>query len=1322
MKKQRFLEMQTVTRALLLILALLAGPAGAQTDTFSTPGTTSWTAPAGVTSATVEAWGGGGAGGGARGRPAEGGGGAGGQYASSVVTVVPGNTYPIVVGAGGTGSTGDGTAGGDSTFNGTTVVAKGGAGGAGAPNNYSAGAAGSGTASNGLGATVYAGGSGSSGVVTGGGCQAGGAGGGGAGSGGAGGNAAGNTGGTGTVAGGGAGGAGRNSSGNGSTGSVAGGGGGAACAETNTDRSGGDGAAGQVSITYVPSAAVVSINTAGANPTNTATVSWTVTFSTSVTGVNDTAFTLAPSGLSGTFITTVTGSGTTWTVTANTGIGSGTLGLNQTGPGSVSPALTGMFTGQVYAVSATPALAEYRMDETLWNGTAGEVVDNSGNGNNAQAFNSASTVGTTPAIAGSPGTCNYGVLDNGGTITAGYVQTPLPNLTTDFTITGWIRTTNNTVSGQRILIDDQNNTGGYGFSLGDGAAGRLRFYSRGITPIILDSTYTIANNTWYFVAAVADIANKMRTIYVFNAAGTLLASTTEAAWTGGAWGTDTGPVSIGGEVNGPPQSETPATFHFHGNLDEVRVYPKVLSQAAVAVIATQTHACPMTSSVNHFLVDPGAATASTCTPENVTITVLNAVNNVVTNYTGTVNITTSPAHGDWSTVTAAGPLTPGASDSGMASYTFAAADNGVATLALSDQHADAALSVSVVDPLVATSSTTSTAIAFSDNAFVITNDAVQVAGRPQAMSAAMWRKEPSTGTCSVSPYYTGAKNLKAWLTLDVSDPGGAAPKIGAVSLPGSTPGANNVALTFGAGSANFNLSTSDVGKYVLNLSDDSLSFASAAINGSSNTITTRPFALVVSAIKQGGTPNPASSTSGGAVFAKAGTAFQATVGAYLWNSAADTDSNGIPDAGATLAQITANGGAPSYTWPTTVSGNAPYTPAGGTLSPLSSVQTGTCPAAVPNCFANGIATPTNLSYAEVGSLTLGVAAANNFLNTSGVDLNAANGTALVFDNTGARNGVVGRFIPDHFDTVVTSQGGGFAYSGNPVGPVPGQPFTVTVTAMNGLATPAPTANYYYINPGDFAKAVNLSVPVGGTTGKLYVDAVAGGTGAIPASKFANVVPGQATVNYSDATGKISFVFDSLPYYLAAPIQIHAEDADTVTSSGANGSINILQGRLRLFNAFGSEQANLIMPLQAQYWTGNSWVLNSADSVTVIPAASVALWDYTGTLNAMNLGPSHVSTGTTPTLSGGLGSIVLTMPFPTSPTATGSVDLAVNLGTGIADQSCFTTHPATTGAAIPWLRSIYGDCAATYNSDPSARGSFGIYAPETRKTIHLRELF
>ena len=344
-----------------VLWVLLAGTVEAQTTVpFTTPGTTSWTAPAGVTSATVQAWGGGGAGGGATGNPAEGGGGAGGQYAIKVIAVTPGNSYAVVVGAGGTSSTGDGGAGGDSTFNGTSVVAKGGAGGAGAASNRSGGAAGSGSTAGGIGTTVYAGGSGSSGDATNAGCQAGGAGGGGAGSGGAGGDASGNTGGSGTANGGGSGGDASNSTIDGNPGSVYGGAGGGACAESRTNRSGGAGAPGQVTITYLPTTTVTSIILAGTNPTNAASVSWTVTFGASVTGVTASNFSLVNAGLGGTpAITSVTGSGTTWTVSASTGTGTGTLGLNMVNSTSVSPTVTNLpFTGQVYTIiqicSTTP--------------------------------------------------------------------------------------------------------------------------------------------------------------------------------------------------------------------------------------------------------------------------------------------------------------------------------------------------------------------------------------------------------------------------------------------------------------------------------------------------------------------------------------------------------------------------------------------------------------------------------------------------------------------------------------------------------------------------------------------------------------------------------------------------------------------------------------------------------------------------------------------------------------------------------------------------------------------------------------------------------
>ena len=92
--------------------------------TYSTAGTYTWTCPPGVTSVTVECWGGGGRGG-ARttGDNVALAGGGGGAYSSSTLVVVPGNIYDFQVGSGSTST----QEGGDSWFNSTaTILAKGG--------------------------------------------------------------------------------------------------------------------------------------------------------------------------------------------------------------------------------------------------------------------------------------------------------------------------------------------------------------------------------------------------------------------------------------------------------------------------------------------------------------------------------------------------------------------------------------------------------------------------------------------------------------------------------------------------------------------------------------------------------------------------------------------------------------------------------------------------------------------------------------------------------------------------------------------------------------------------------------------------------------------------------------------------------------------------------------------------------------------------------------------------------------------------------------------------------------------------------------------
>lgn len=247
--------------------------------TYSTPGTYTWTCPPNVTSVQVEAWGGGGAGGGTgtAGVVKTGGGGGGGAYAKSTgVIVIPGNSYTITVGAGGTGvSAANGNNGGNSSFE-SVVIAAGGSGGS-FTNTATGGNGGAGgTTAASTGATLFRGGTGGNGPGTTAGSGAGGSGGGTAGNGG---NATGTT--AGTVTGGGAGATSKSSNGVGNIGSEPGGGGSGSYGSSGstTARAGGAGGAGRLILTYTgyctPSSSStyhitnVSTNSATTNFTNT---------------------------------------------------------------------------------------------------------------------------------------------------------------------------------------------------------------------------------------------------------------------------------------------------------------------------------------------------------------------------------------------------------------------------------------------------------------------------------------------------------------------------------------------------------------------------------------------------------------------------------------------------------------------------------------------------------------------------------------------------------------------------------------------------------------------------------------------------------------------------------------------------------------------------------------------------------------------------------------------------------------------------------------------------------------------------------------------
>ncbi len=306
-------------KKILLIFTMLIGSFSfgqAITQSFTSSG--SYTIPSGVTSITVEAWGGGGKGGARATSTGACGGGGGGAYARNTFTVVPGNSYSFVVGAGATTS----SPGGDTYFvNTTTLLAKGGSS---VADNTTTGATG-GLASGSIGLVTFNGGNGATGSGT---------------IGGGGGSSAGNalsgvnaTNATGATAptGGGSGGAGRSgSTGVGTTGSNPGGGGSGAYRSTSGSSAGGAGGSGQITITCQ----MPYMNVKGNNniivddDTSPITTDWTDFISTNVNSPIARTFTIENIGntslsLSGSPIVSISGTDFTITTQPNATIAAG---------------------------------------------------------------------------------------------------------------------------------------------------------------------------------------------------------------------------------------------------------------------------------------------------------------------------------------------------------------------------------------------------------------------------------------------------------------------------------------------------------------------------------------------------------------------------------------------------------------------------------------------------------------------------------------------------------------------------------------------------------------------------------------------------------------------------------------------------------------------------------------------------------------------------------------------------------------------------------------------------------------------------------------
>lgn len=173
---------------------------------------------------------------------------------------------------------------------------------------------------------------------------------------------------------------------------------------------------------------VSSITRANPDPTNAASVNFTVTFSAAVTGVDVSDFSLTATGVTGAAVTGVSGSGNTYSVSVSTGSGDGTLRLDVVDDDSIinssstplggAGAGNGNFTsGQVYTIDKTPPQLSisstavdptnqspipvtFNFTEPVTGFTLSDIVVSNGNASNFAGTGSSYSANITPVANG----------------------------------------------------------------------------------------------------------------------------------------------------------------------------------------------------------------------------------------------------------------------------------------------------------------------------------------------------------------------------------------------------------------------------------------------------------------------------------------------------------------------------------------------------------------------------------------------------------------------------------------------------------------------------------------------------------------------------------------------------------------------------------------------------------------------------------------------------------------------------------------------------------------------------------------------------------
>lgn len=681
-----------------------------------------------------------------------------------------------------------------------------------------------------------------------------------------------------------------------------------------------------------------------------------------------------------------------------------------------------------------------------------------------------------------------------------------------------------------------------------------------------------------------------------------------------------------------------------------------------------------------------------CLPEAVSVSAVALDGTPVPDYAGTVILDTGTGAGSWLPGPGLrGTLADATPGDGVATYTFADADDGTAAFLLHYRSGAPSVDVDVTDASIPTITDDDLEglLVFAPSGFTVTASALpnpppnpiadpigtQTAAVPFALHLTAYGQTPTDPTCGVIESYDGARSLLFWSTA--VDPAG---PVLAVSVEGTPVGtaevsATPVAVAFSAGQAQVLVRYDDVGRIRIGAKDVSPAEPVAGIRGETNLFVVRPADLqVVEVTRTDGTPNPGAATPAGAVFVAAGRPFRAVVRAI------DAEGDPTPSYGREAAPEGIR-----------LEASALVAPAGGRNGSADDGALIAGTAFSPTAAA-GTFEATNLAWDEVGSVRLRARVGDgSYLGTG--------------DVLGTETGVVGRFVPDHFTVVqdvpvleTACPAGGFTYVGQGFRFVPGSEPRLEATARAAAGTV--TSNYDGVwmrmsaaDLTDLALSDSSGTLEPAVPALPTVTSLGGGRVQIlfdsgPALRFARSTPVQPW----DAEVELSFDVRDADGVLhpGNPVRIGGTAAGTGIAWSAGAAQRF--GRLQFENAYGSELQDLPVPFHAALFDGLSFQPHAPDSCTTVAIAALSLTPDPAGL------PTSASIAHSPFLAGEAG---LSLSAPGAG-RTGDVDLLADL------------------TLLPWLRGDW-DGDGIWDEDPTGRATFGIHEGDDA-VIYVRERY